>query len=174
MKKNLAVLFSIIILSAAIGFSAPLVFPQRGWKEPTNPPPLDNDIPLWIKNGNNLYHTTGGNVGIGSTSPEQKLTVAGTIKSTSGGFMFPDGSVLSSVPVPVAYSAGKNLSLSGNTFGVIDNPSIESLTALRSGAGIAINTRALGTTGTNYGLYAARPRGGAATNIRGGVFATSA
>jgi hypothetical protein len=32
-----------------------------------------------------------GNVGIGTTAPGQKLSVAGTIESTSGGFMFPDG-----------------------------------------------------------------------------------
>lgn len=33
-----------------------------------------------------------GNVGIGTTSPGQKLSVAGTIESTSGGVKFPDGS----------------------------------------------------------------------------------
>ena len=32
-----------------------------------------------------------GNVGIGTTSPGQKLSVAGTIESTSGGIKFPDG-----------------------------------------------------------------------------------
>lgn len=37
--------------------------------------------------------TSSGNVGIGSSNPGQKLTVAGTIESTSGGFKFPDGSV---------------------------------------------------------------------------------
>lgn len=34
-----------------------------------------------------------GNVGIGTTSPSQKLEVAGTVYSTTGGFKFPDGSV---------------------------------------------------------------------------------
>ena len=44
----------------------------------------------------------GGNVGIGTSTPTQKLTVAGTIQSTSGGYMFPDGSVLSSGNNPTA------------------------------------------------------------------------
>jgi hypothetical protein len=34
---------------------------------------------------------TGGNVGIGTNNPGQKLTVNGTIESTSGGIKFPDG-----------------------------------------------------------------------------------
>jgi len=33
-----------------------------------------------------------GNVGVGTSSPGQKLTVAGTIESTTGGIKFPDGS----------------------------------------------------------------------------------
>src|SRR3989338_3368726 len=75
MKKNLSILFSIIILSAAIGFSVRFVFAQLGWEEPANTPPLDNEIPFWIKNGDNLQLTIGGNVGIGSTSPTSKLEV---------------------------------------------------------------------------------------------------
>lgn len=38
-----------------------------------------------------MYIRGDGNVGIGTTAPSQKLEVAGTIYSTSGGFKFPDG-----------------------------------------------------------------------------------
>src|SRR3989338_1977298 len=34
-----------------------------------------------------------GNVGIGTVTPAQKLSVAGIIESTSGGFKFPDGTI---------------------------------------------------------------------------------
>jgi hypothetical protein len=42
-------------------------------------------------NQNVLSLLSSGNVGIGIASPGQKLSVAGTIESTSGGFRFPDG-----------------------------------------------------------------------------------
>ncbi|MDA3814220.1 MAG: DUF1566 domain-containing protein [Candidatus Cloacimonetes bacterium] len=41
--------------------------------------------------GNSYFN--GGNVGIGTDTPPSKLTVAGTIESTSGGIKFPDGTI---------------------------------------------------------------------------------
>ena len=45
---------------------------------------------IWAKDGTTANYTEG-NVGIGTTTPSQKLEVSGTISSTAGGFKFPDG-----------------------------------------------------------------------------------
>ncbi len=45
---------------------------------------------------NGIHIDTAGNIGVGTTTPTEKLTVAGTIESTTGGIKFPDGSVMSS------------------------------------------------------------------------------
>ncbi len=56
----------------------------------------------WTTSNLDIYYA-GGNVGIGTLTPTQKLSVAGTIESTSGGFKFPDGSVLSSANISSNY-----------------------------------------------------------------------
>jgi hypothetical protein len=61
-----------------------------------------------------------GNVGVGTTDPQALLDVAGQVRSASGGFVFPDGSVqtTAALPAPGPYSAGAGLTLSANTFSV--------------------------------------------------------
>jgi len=46
---------------------------------------------------NSVMIKSAGNVSIKPTSPGQKLSVAGIIESTSGGFKFPDGTTISGV-----------------------------------------------------------------------------
>lgn len=59
-------------------------------------------------NANYPWHFTGtqvafdGNVGIGSTTPGQKLSVAGVIESTTGGFKYPDGTTQTSAVAPIS------------------------------------------------------------------------
>src|SRR5437660_1443352 len=48
---------------------------------------------------NLILQSAGGNVGIGTTAPGQRLSVAGTVESTSGGFKFPDGTVQNTAAV---------------------------------------------------------------------------
>jgi len=59
---------------------------------------LDTTGAFAVNEGSKSFMVTkGGNVGIGTTTPGQKLSVAGTIESSSGGFKFPDGTTQLSV-----------------------------------------------------------------------------
>ena len=76
-----------------------------------------------------VYIATGGNVGIGTTSPGQKLSVAGTIESTSGGVKFPDGTVQttasSSGAAAVGFKAyGSAQTLSSGSIATVINPTV--------------------------------------------------
>jgi hypothetical protein len=66
--------------------------------------------------------SSAGNVGIGTTTPAQLLSVAGTVESTTGGFKFPDGSMLTTatgaVGNPALYNTASGASaLQNNTTG---------------------------------------------------------
>lgn len=52
-------------------------------------------IPPWTQNDSNAIYAIG-NVGIGTSSPGEKLTVNGIIETTNGGVKFPDGTIQTS------------------------------------------------------------------------------
>jgi hypothetical protein len=59
--------------------------------------------------------TDAGYVGIGTTAPDQMLTVAGAIHSTAGGIVFPDGSRQLYAATGTALQAGGNLVLAASS-----------------------------------------------------------
>lgn len=61
-----------------------------------------------------LYAATSGNVGIGTPTPTQRLEVAGTVFSSTGGFRFPDNSLQTIAAAAQTLSvSGQNLTISG-------------------------------------------------------------
>ncbi len=83
-SNNLKVLF----LSIAIGLFACAIsifaFSSPGSNQPPNGTPT-----FWLLNGSNMYYTAG-NVGIGTSTPGQKLTIEGTnsiLELRSGGYL---------------------------------------------------------------------------------------
>lgn len=76
--------------------------------------------------------SSNGNVGVGTTTPSQRLSVNGTIESVTGGFRFPDGSVqisaagpLSAIqrtPQQIALLRWYDANQTGQSFSVGSNP----------------------------------------------------
>ena len=63
--------------------------------------------------GTAVYHVTNGNMGIANSTPGQKLVVAGTIESTTGGLKFPDGTTQTTAAVSYTLPTANSSTLGG-------------------------------------------------------------
>lgn len=95
-----------------------------------------------------------GRVGIGTTAPSQALQVAGYIYSTSGGFIFPDGSVQSSATFVRTVNAGQGIAVTSTT---------GDLTVYVPNGGISAAMLQGGVAVANIGYQPLNPAGGLVT-----------
>lgn len=130
------ILSQIALIIGTLLFSLGVQTYAQTWTAPASAPPNSNAYaPLTtgpsvdIKRGGLLINTgnalnglivQNGNVGIGTVSPSQKLTVNGIIQSMSGGIKFPDGTVQATA----SRGAGAETDPTVKSWAKTDNPTI--------------------------------------------------
>ena len=85
-----------------------------------------------------ITEVAGGLVGIGTTAPTSKLTVAGTIQTTAGGFMFPDGTVQTTAGLSSTFhdETLKGDGTSGAPLGIAPGQTVRSINGLADGVNL--------------------------------------
>lgn len=91
----------------------------------------------------------GTNVGIGTASPGQKLTVAGTVESTTGGFKFPDGTTQASAASAAGVEADPRAVVAAKTATIG-----ETFSAVLGAISLDANKQVIFVRGTSNGCYA--------------------
>jgi len=143
-----------VILGSTAPFDIPFDKPYELGIKVNNDPELSPRMELTstaysinadkVKGSGNIFPGNG-NVGIGTTNPQNKLEVNGVIQSTQGGFKFPDGTMMNSASTDGDnlgnHTATQNINLNGNWLsGDGDNEGI----FINSGGNIGIGIKDAG------------------------------
>jgi len=102
-------------LSRSVGGNSTSFTPQSGGAS-VKGTGTAGTIPKWLDDstiGNSVMSEAGGNVGIGTASPGSKLSVAGMVETTLGGYKFPDGTLQSTAAVSGLTSVFHDATLKG-------------------------------------------------------------
>ncbi len=98
-----------------------------------------------------------GKVGIGTPTPAQMLSVAGTIQSTTGGFLFPDGTAQTTAARTVS---GNNVAFGPGSLGSVTSGTNN---AAFGDLALSANTEGGANTATGYGALGRQHDRGPAT-----------
>jgi hypothetical protein len=110
--------------------------------------------------------TPDGNVGIGTAAPGQKLSVAGGVESTTGGFRFPDGTTQT--------TAARSGAAYNNAFGVGSLGSVTSGTSNAAFGDGALNATTTGSNNVAVGTWTLVANTTGSANAAGGLSALAA
>ncbi len=114
-----------------------------------------------------------GRIGIGTTTPGSKLTVAGLIETTSGGIKFPDGTTQTTSAANALFQVNHNATLTGN--GTSGSPLGVNISALGLLSSVARDNtlQGNGTSGSPLGLAVPLIFSGAVSNGNGVITVTN-
>jgi len=98
------------------------------------------DVSLFVSTSNSSFPSSpvftalsNGHMGVGLPTPTEALSVAGTIQSTTGGFMFPDATVQTTASLLTGVTAGSGLSGGGKSGSVTLSANFSSVQARITG-----------------------------------------